>query len=91
MRFSKLFIKTAMAIIITVYAACLLNDVTVIDYTATEDGGRISIIGHNVDVTDDIAEGFVEAYTKAEEQATKWLPTKIRYAVEQRSKLFNGA
>lgn len=90
MSFLKIVIKTGIAVIATTYAACILNDVTVIDYTATEEGGTLSIAGCNINVTDDITEGFMETYTKVEEQATKWLPGEIRTAVEQLSELFNG-
>ena len=91
MRFLNLFLKAGVAIVMTTYATCLINDVTAIDYTETENGGSISIIGHSVNLKENIASDFMEAYVRAEEQATKWLPSKIRYAVEQLSELFNGA
>ena len=90
MKFLKVCGKAGILLAAIAYAACLFNDITIIDYTATEDGGSLSIAGHVVEVNNSVASTVLEAYTEAETRAAKWLPSKIKTAVEQVSDLLGG-
>ena len=91
MKLLKKLCKTAFVVTAVTYAVCLINGITVIGYTATSEGGTVTIAGHSVEVNSGIAGAFHETYSKVEKQASKLLPKKIKTAVEQVCDLIDGS
>ena len=90
MKLIKILSKTVFMLIAILYAACLVNGVTVIEYSASEDGGTLSVAGRTIEVSGGIADAVLKAYSEAESQAAELLPAKVKKAVEQISDLLDG-
>ena len=90
MKFIKRLGKIAVAFTAFLYALCLFNGVTFFEYTATDRGGTLSVAGQCVEIDTRAANIFWETYASAEEQASEWLPVKVRSAIKHLSAFLNG-
>ena len=83
--------KTAFVIFAIAYATCILNGISVVEYYSTDDGGTLTVAGRTVEVNTAVADAFLQTYTEAEKKAAKYLPQKIKNAVNRISDLLDGA
>lgn len=81
MKLIKNTAKAAITVSLILYAFCLFNGITFFDYTVTEDGGILSVIGKTYSINTHSAGLFWDAYTKAEEKAAELLPEKLEQAI----------
>ena len=89
MKLIRIMGKTAFVFLAVTYAVCLMNGITVIEYTVADDSGTLMIAGRAIEVHSTVADAFLKTYVKAETQAAEWLPTKIKSAVSRISDIFN--
>ena len=73
-----------------VYAFCLINGITVFDYTASADGGTLSIVGYSIDLSAPYTNAFWDLYTDIEQKAASVLPSGARQAVQWISQLLSN-
>lgn len=83
MKIIRILGKAAFAFLVITYAVCLVNGITVIEYTSSEDNGTLTVAGRAVEIHSGIADSFWKAYTRAENQAAEWLPVKLKNAVSR--------
>lgn len=74
--------KLIFTVSLCLYAICLINGVTFFDYTATSDGGTLSVVGYTVDITGSTAASFWDIYTRVERKAAEILPKQVSAAVD---------
>ena len=79
--------KLVFAAALCLYGFCLVNGITIFDYTATAEGGTLSIIGHTVDIYSPEAAAFWDLYFKAEREAARLVPSELRSAISRISEL----
>ena len=87
MKLIKTLGKAAFALTALLYSACLYNGITFFEYTSTDDGGILSIAGHDLEINTNAANTFWETYSQAEEEAAKYLPEKVSSAIKRLSQL----
>ena len=89
MKIFRIIGRAAFVFLAITYTVCLMNGITVIDYTATDDRGTLTVAGRTIEVHNRIADVFLKTYTRVEDQAEKWLPQKIKNAVGHISDIFD--
>ena len=91
MKLIRTLFKLALAATAFIYALCLFNDITFFDYTVTEQGGILSIVGQELKLNSNAANAVLETYENAEAQAAEWLPAKLLSTVKSISRILNGS
>ena len=89
MKLIRIMGKTAFVFLAVTYAVCLMNGITVIEYTAIDGSGTLIVAGKAIEVHNAVADAFLKTYTQAETQAAEWLPSKLKSAVSRISDIFN--
>ena len=87
----KIIKKTCRALVtlaLCIYTFCLFNGITFFDYTATSEGGTLSVVGHDMEVITPAAASFWELYVSAERCAADILPGQLRTAVSKLAEYF---
>jgi len=90
MKLIKILGKTGFAITALMYAVCLFNDITLIEYSHTAEGNTLSIVGHSIEIDSALINALSELYTKANNSASELLPPQIKNAARQVSDLLSG-
>lgn len=74
--------KSIFTAIILVYAFCLFNGITFFDYSVTDNGGTLYVVGNSYDVSSPVASNFWQLYTSAESRAAELLPEQLEQAID---------
>lgn len=67
--------------VLLVYAFCLFNGITFFDYSASDNGGTLYVVGNSYDVNSPTASIFWQLYTSAESRAAELLPEQLEQAI----------
>ena len=83
MKFARKICKLALTLAAFTYALCLYNGDPFLEYTATDESVILSVVGRELEISTEAANTIKETYDKAEAQAGKWLPSKIKATVQR--------
>ena len=83
MKFARRFCKLTVTLAAFIYALCLYNGDPFLEYTTTDESVILSVIGQELEISTEAANTIKETYIKAEAQAGKWLPEKIKTTVRR--------
>ena len=81
MKYVKWLGKITLTVVALAYGLCLYQGDPLLEYTTTDRSVILSVVGGEVEINTQAAIALKEKYAKAEEEAGKCLPPKIKNVI----------